>query len=46
MSVALSLEAESVLGVTTERFAHCRLLELVLSDFLAATSGSARIQLL
>lgn len=33
-SVALSLEAQRILGVTNERLAHCRPTEVVLGDFL------------
>jgi DNA polymerase III alpha subunit (gram-positive type) len=34
-SVALSAEAERILGVTNEQLAHCRPTEVVLGNFLA-----------
>jgi DNA polymerase III epsilon subunit-like protein len=37
--VALSLEAEHILGVTNEQLAHCRSMDEVLADFLVFTQG-------
>jgi len=38
-SVALSREAEQVLGMTNEQLAHCRSTDVVLDDFLAFLDG-------
>lgn len=42
-SVALSAEAEQVLGVRNERLMHCRPTSVVLEDFLAFVDGAALV---
>lgn len=41
-SVALSAEAERILGVTNEQLAHCRATNLVMIDFLDFVADHAR----